>query len=197
MTVFSASPRFRSLVYAPDNLLFICPLSQSAIVHKCLCSSTSASLFLSFSELFVVDLSTLFVVVNRNNVLKRNGLLRNVSSLFIASGSGERRSRIEHNHIPRQITLRGYDKWNLQQHHGSSLSASQLFAHCGDQNDSVVFEPDRIYPSPDWGTSPSQLSQCERIRLPGARADRRSNRLGPRPPIGFGLYGNGVKAQGG
>ena len=39
---------------------------------------------MSFSELFVVDLSTRFVVVNGNNVVKRNGLLPNVSSLFSA-----------------------------------------------------------------------------------------------------------------
>jgi hypothetical protein len=65
---------------------------------------------LSFSELFVVDLSTLFVVINGSNVVKRNGLLRNASSPFSALGAGERRSRIEHNHISRQITLRGYDK---------------------------------------------------------------------------------------
>ena len=86
-------------------LAFYCRPNQT---HRI--SRNHPKAWLSFSELFVVDLSTLFVVVNGNNVVKRNGLLRNVSSPFIALGSGERRSRIEHNHISRQITLRGYDK---------------------------------------------------------------------------------------
>jgi hypothetical protein len=47
----------------------------------------------------------------RQHVVKRNGLLRNVSNPFRALGSGERRSRIEHNHISRQITLRGVLPW--------------------------------------------------------------------------------------
>jgi hypothetical protein len=36
---------------------------------------------MSLSELFVVDLSTLFVVFSGKNVVKRNGLLPNVSIL--------------------------------------------------------------------------------------------------------------------
>ena len=58
------------------------------------------------SELFVVDLSTLFAVITGNNEVKRNGLLLNVSNAFRALGSGEGQSRIEHNFIsPSVITL--------------------------------------------------------------------------------------------